>query len=196
MKKLFIIFFSSKKEADFLLFHSKIKFKKNGNQYIFDNSAKIIVIITGIGRKKTQESMNNIEIENPYMIIKFGTCAVIDGEFDLLQPFIPDFIGSDEGEIKIAFNKLTEDLKKNIKLCSKGLYTSLFPYKKNDKIENLLKKNYGFIDMESFYHVRKFRNILPIMIGSDRGDIKDFITNLKSASEKFKEIFEKIFFSI
>ncbi|MCK4798355.1 MAG: hypothetical protein KAT05_13320 [Spirochaetes bacterium] len=195
MPKTIIIFFSSIKEANALLYQSNLKFKKkNDIQYIcLYKEYKIKVIITGIGK----DSINNLENEfsDIFFIIKAGTCAVIDNSLSLGIPIIPLFVGYNGINIPLVLSKLPSSIKKRINkmIIKKGLSTLDEPLSAEDKAIILLQNDYAFADMETFFIIDKFKKypVIPILVCTDRGNKdakKDFLKMITKASEVLKKV--------
>lgn len=195
MNKKISLIFASLKEANQLLNHSKIKFKKINN--IFYSSEKINIHITGVGKKKVCSWLKSVDMKQfeGTIIIKAGTCAVFDYSLELLRIFIPSFVLYNNKKISINLNNDFENFK-NLK-HDKGLITLDKPLSDKKTAEIFFKQNLSSCDMETYFLVEAFKDFIfiPILTGTDRADEKaifDFLKNIKKASMVLKEFIENI----
>ncbi|MBN2545768.1 MAG: hypothetical protein JXB50_08230 [Spirochaetes bacterium] len=199
-----VILCAIKKEAGELLFHSKYKFKKEKNCYVYkSDNLSVKVYITGIGRKKVLDFAKNNNFDNVDLIIKAGTCAVLGNDTELLKPVIPSFAVYNEDTLKLNFENLPDKIKNKINdyAIYRGLATVDKPLTDKKTGEEFLKENIRLIDMETFHLLNNYKNIpfLPLLIGTDRADkytLLDFLRNLNKASkilrEEIADILDKI----
>jgi hypothetical protein len=201
MKYNYTLFFSSTKEANALIYQSKIKFEKD--DFIYHgkttNDENIQIIITGIGGKNTLNKLEKVNFDKENIFIKFGTCAVPDYNLEILKPFIPQNIFYSEKKYLLNFEKIKIMIKnllsKEIQLINKNLLTVDKPLINISESKNILSNGYSFVDMETFFIADKFKNelFLPVIVGTDRGDEFskiDFFKNLPIASSIFKDLFD------
>lgn len=203
MAKNILILFASLKEANALLFQSNIHFEKlSAEEYIYKNKNNVKVIITGIGNN-SNKNISRIILANNTLIIKAGTCAVLDPNEDILIPVIPKYVSNEEETIETYSDNLPNKVLKVIKkyLSHKKLLSLNRALENPNDAKKYFKAGYAFIDMET-YHMKKYFNnniFIPILIGTDRGfaNVKnDFLNNLNNASLKLKNIIEKIIRSV
>ena len=133
------------------------------------------------------------------MIIKAGTCAVLDDNIPLLKPIIPQFVGFDKKIINLDLSYADKKIHNKIRpiFINKGLITVTKPLLNQKKGEEYLNYNFALCDMETFYLIEKYKNIpfIPLLVGTDRGNKKSIITfikNLSKASEILKDQIIKI----
>jgi len=203
--KEIVLIFASYKEVNSLLYQSSIIFKKIKPDYYIGNykNLQIKVYICGIGYDYVNSFLNNFEVVEDALIIKVGTCAVIDPSIDILLDFVPKIVSFKTKSINITnlekFDLINEIIKE--KIIDKKLFTIKFPLINKEKSEEFLNIGYSFVDMETFYFIEKFKNstIFPLIIGTDRGDgnaKRDFLNNISKASNKLKDslmlMFKKI----
>jgi len=194
------IFFSLKREANSLLSQSEIKFKRISNNQ-FQSSCKdfkINLIITGIWKKCIQ-AIDNLNLNDPLLIIKAGTCAVLDDRIKLGKIFIPFFVSYKDQKIEIPFSGIPDRIKNELEKLkiNAGLLTQDEPLFNSAYANKLFKNGFCAIDMETFFIKQKFPGIpfIPLLVGTDRGDKKaiiDFFKNLANASKMLKEEIAKI----
>jgi len=195
MIKEIIILFAIKNEADSLLNHSEIKFKKEkGFHSGVHNGYLIKVYIIGIGKSNVVKWLNAFKIiENECLLIKAGTCAVLNDDIELLQAIVPSYLGYNDSKIDIDFDKIPDAMVKKIKkyIHKDGLVTVDTPLTDRAEADKLLKKNYHFADMETYFVPEKLTGypFLAVAVGSDRGDknsTSEFYANLPKVSECLK----------
>ena len=200
MNKNIIILFALKKEANSLLNQSGLKFKKLSTNEFFCtfNNYNITVNITGIGGQSLKKT-DNINIKNNALIIKAGTCAILDNKIPLLTPIIPKFVGHNEEKIDVDLSLLDIKIKTKIKpmVIDKGLITLEKPLLNKIKAKEYFNNNFIAADMETFYLISKYKKtpFIPLLVGTDRGDKKsviEFIINLSKASHILKDEIIKI----
>ena len=200
MNKTIIILFALIKEANSLLNQSILKFKLLAKNEFFCeyNSYNIIVLITGIG-KKSKKSHKIINSNNNCLIIKAGTCAILDNNISLLTPIVPQFVGYDQKKINLEFSRFNLNIQKKIKpmIINKGLLTIKKPLLNKKKAKTYYKNNFAACDMETFYLLEKYKEtpFIPLLVGTDRGNntsIISFFKNLSKASEILKDQIIKI----
>ncbi len=141
----YLIFFAHKKEANALLFQSPLKFKQNSiNIYSTQLEDKIIsVIICGIGKKRLYACLKNIKLHREDIIIKAGTCALVDSSLKIKHAYYPSFVS--DGEKKINLDKIDD-----FTLIDKGLLTVDGVFTAGSRTI-IPVDNVAFIDMEAFY---------------------------------------------
>ncbi|HOV13708.1 MAG TPA: hypothetical protein PK771_05445 [Spirochaetota bacterium] len=194
MESNICVFFSSLKEANSILFQSGIKFSRvNDIHYeVKDTAFKIIIYISGIGKDKTLDFIDEIPVLNDFIYFKFGTCGVLDDKIDLLKVFIPQYACYGAECLKIGkFSNLS-----HVYSESKLLTLDTPLYFENQSV-SYLKSGYSFVDMESYHLVKKF-NAIPVLVGTDRcnSDSKnDFLKNLNISSGLLKDFFLKEFYA-
>lgn len=195
MNKNIIILFALKKEANSLLYQSGLKFEKlSGNEFFCKyNDYKISIYIIGIG-KKAKKTYDRININKDCLIIKAGTCAILDNNIPLLTPIIPKYIGNIYQKINLDFLLLDEKLHSKIKsiIIDKGLITLDKPLINKKKADEFYNNNYAACDMEVFYLIEKYKGLpfIPILVGTDRGNKNSiilFLKNISKASEIIKD---------
>ncbi len=195
MEKI-IIFFSFMKEAKPLLFQSSVKFKKKSIIEYNSNfkNMQIVVYITGIG-KKSINTIANLNIRDSFLFIKAGTCAVIDDNLDLLKPVIPRFVDYFDKRIMIDLDEKNSMLLSKYQILN-GLVTIDHFLNNYNESKELYERNYSVVDMETFYILEKYKGCIPILIGTDRGDVSfkiDFLNNITEASKLLKNILVEFF---
>ena len=205
MIKEILIIFAHIKEANAFLFQSGFTFiKKENNCFFFSNkNFQINILITGIGQKKTKKIINYYNFNNLELIIKAGTCAVINKENSIKTPLIPKYVGYRDLILPVLFENLEDKFKAKIKkyIIDKGLITLDKPLSNKRKVIYYLKNNFDLVDMETFFIMEKFPKIpvIPILVGTDRGDmhaIIDFLKEINNASIILKNVLIDIFTSI
>lgn len=188
MNKNIIILFALKKEANSLLNQSILKFKSySKNEFFCEyNNYNITVLITGIGNKSKNDP-RIINLNNNNLLIKAGTCAILDDNIPILTPIIPQFVGFDKKIIKLELSFPDSKVQNRVKLLviNKGLITVKKPLLNKKKGQEYLNKNFAACDMETFYLIEKYKNIpfIPLLVGTDRGDKKSIISFIKSLSK-------------
>jgi len=188
--------FSSLKEANALLYQSKIEFIKI-NDYFYSEKTNSTVRICGIGRKSTDFFLNNLKIDSRTLYVKLGACAVTDSDIPLLEAVIPNFVCYEKNIEQINESLLIPQLKILFKKETK-LLTIEEPLSSGDKADSLFRSGYDFIDMESYFLLKMIGtgNFLPIVVGSDNGQTdsrKIFFENLNKVSVKLKDIAQSFF---
>lgn len=185
-----VIFFSSLKEANALLNQSVLKFIKEDSFYTSNyKDKKIVVYISGIGRVKTTDFLDNTLIPANCRSYKFGTCGITDPEIPLLKIVIPQYVSFENHEIKTQFEERLRDF-----YIESRLLTSETPIFDEEMAKNLCRKGYGLVDMESFFIMNRYKTI-PVITGTDRccKESKDiFFANLNKASFVLKNFLEKV----
>ncbi len=196
MNKNILILFALKKEANSLLNHSGLKFEGLTKNKFFckSNNYNITLCITGIG-KKAKKTFEYIDLKDACLIIKAGSCAILDENISLLTPIIPKFIGYNDQKYTVDISLLNEKIKSII--IDKGLITLDKPLLNKKKADEYYKNNYAACDMETFYLIEKYNGtpFIPILVGTDRGDKKsilDFLKNITKASGIIKDQIIKI----
>jgi len=185
-----VVFFSSLKEANSLLFQSKLKFDKESNlKYVSKNSASNIdVYITGVGYKDTLDFFKNFETQNDTIYFKIGVCGVIDPNEDILKVFTPSSVSYDNEEIEIEKIEVLEKI-----YLQKKLLTLREPLFDEQLSANYRSIGYSFVDMETFFVCKK-TGAYPILAATDRCNDegkKFFFKNLHKASSLLKDFFEQ-----
>ncbi len=194
--KEIVLIFACYKEANSLLYQSGITFKKiKPDYYIGDyKNLEIKIYICGIGYEYAASFLNHFELKDHALIIKVGTCAVIDPSIQLLSPFIPKIVSHEKESLNITEFKMFNSIGKIIEseILDKKLLTIRLPLINREKAEELFGMGYSFVDMETFYIIDKLKNnmIFPLLIGTDKGDSnakRDFLNNITKASERLKD---------
>jgi len=199
MKQRVLILFALIKEADSFLNHSGLKFiKKAKNHFILENNDYVDVIITGMGKKNIVK-INYEDEKDLMLVIKAGTCGVLDDSIGLKKILIPKIIRYNDRECKQDFMKLPMKLKKIIDpfIINKKILTVDKPLMSKKKSDELYKEGISLVEMELFFITEKLNNttILPVLIGTDKGDkyaIVDFIKNLQNASNLLSDFLVKL----
>jgi hypothetical protein len=189
-----VIFISYRKEASGILFHSGLRFDREGNLFKPEDAPHIGIFITGIGKKATVEATAGMEFDGDTLIFKFGTCAVIDRDIPLLTPVIPAFSGYGRDILKIDRTKLPCGFEKEASFTDSRIYTSDHPVFDKNESQKIRENDFSLIDMETYHFVSRFPGIIPVMVGTDLADsssIDDFNANIGNASNIFREIFLK-----
>ncbi len=200
MNKNIIILFALKKEANSLLNQSGLNFKKISKNEFFSefNNYNITVKITGVGGQSLKKT-DIINTKNNTLIIKAGTCAILNDKIPLLSPIIPKFVGYNEKKIDVDLSLIDTKIKTKINLMviDKGLITLEKPLLNKKKAKEYFNNNFTAADMETFYLIEKYKNtpFIPLLVGTDRGDKKsiiEFFKNLSKASNIIKDEIIKI----
>jgi len=185
------IIFAYIKEANPFIFQSKFKFKKESSSLFsyIDANNSIDVFISGIGQK-TFSFINKTDLSEYDLIIKAGTCAVIDPALSVLTTYIPNFIGNETDKISINTKRVDFLNKIDNLLLDKGLLTLDKPLFNEELHNDYLTKGFSFVDMESFYIIKKYPDkTFSLIAGTDTGSSsgkKDFFSNLNKASDILK----------
>ncbi|HOJ64763.1 MAG TPA: hypothetical protein PLE45_10120 [Spirochaetota bacterium] len=197
MKKseVFLIF-SSYKEANSFIYQSGIDLEKIRPDYFTGKykDLNIKLYISGIGEEYTEIFLNKFNLEEESIIVKAGTAAIIDPDMDILNSFVPQIVCFEDKMIDLKATKnftFLQDLI-NDKIINKRLLTTKLPLINKEKAMEFFDRGYSFIDMETFYFIDRLKEnfILPLLVGTDRGDCnakKDFLKNISKASEILKD---------
>jgi nucleoside phosphorylase len=199
MSKKIILIFAYHKEANSVLYQANINFNKTASdRYIASYRGKeVVLIISGIGKKakKVNADMFDDYVSNIDLIIKAGTCAVIDHDSELLNPLIPSRLSYKNEFCSIDFSKINKNLSKIINKykSDKILVTVDNILSSGEKADLLYDSGCSFADMETYFLYDNLKNypFLPILIGTDRGDFKaksDFFKTIKKAGELLKNV--------
>jgi hypothetical protein len=200
--KTIFLFFAMIKEADAILHQSIFKFTKvtEANYKAIYNNTCINLILTGIGKKNIdtliRQNLFPLGEVNPIdtLLIKAGTCAVINPEIELSKIIIPLLVCYQNKEIKL---NLTETVKPFNHIIEKSFFSSRLitldhPLISTEKSKTLLNQGYSFVDMETFFILNQFPNLplIPLLVGTDRGNKSakiNFLKKLSAASQLLKE---------
>lgn len=190
------LIFTSYKEANSFIYQSSFDFTKIKPDYYLSEykSLPLRLYVSGIGEEYSNKFLARFEPVLDSLIIKVGTSAIVDQEIDILTPFIPQKICFED---KIIDLKDTYDFKtiENIiseRIVNKKLLTTKLPLINSIKALEFLNNGYSFVDMETFYFVEKLKEnlIIPVLVGTDRGDVnakRDFLNNISKASLILKD---------
>lgn len=195
MAKKISLFFASLKEANALLFQSPLKFqKKHRNHYFLDShNYHLDLYVTGIGKKMNLSFPKNL-VHDSYLILKVGTCAVIDKNLPLGVPIIPLFAGNMTHNMDVSLKRIDDE--RIVRFLTTlqidtGLLTLDHPLINDENNEHYRENNYTLVDMECFRLMQAFEGatIIPLLVGTDTGNKnakKDFFKNLNTASHMLK----------
>jgi len=151
------------------------------------------LLISGIG-KKSLKSITKINLHNYYLVIKAGTCAVIDKAINLLSPIIPDTILYCGEIIKMDYTRIPQRLHLIIKdkIKSIKIMTVDKPLKDEKTCSIYFEKQISLVEMEMYHIAKYFKDIIfiPLVVGTDFANkfaLKDFFYNINEASEILKD---------
>lgn len=184
------ILFALKVEANSLLHHSSLRFEmvtKRRFEAEYNNT-KINIIISGVGREQTINTLTQLCPGVDSLIIKAGSCALLSNELQLFQGYLPPFVTDGKGLIALSPQVNGGTVSPN-----SGVFTVEKPLTDAALHAPLLEQGAAFVEMELYYimeHFREHPRKMALLVGSDRGDgaaFADFKANIKRVSDVLRD---------